>query len=130
MRTFLHALLRAFVVGLLPLLLFVALDARLNAEGGANIGGGMLVFAVALFGSSGWAIRDGRVGVDRSPLALWALVAAMTFVLQAVMTIADSGLPADSASWSIAAMVASITAVLVLVGGGAGAAVGSRQRRP
>lgn len=130
MRTFLRALLRAVVIGLLPLLLFVVLYARVYEENGANIGGGMLVLAIALVGSFVWARRDGRVGADRSPLALWALVAALTFVLQAVTTIADSGVPTDPDNWSVITADAAFLATLVLVGGGAGALIGARQHRP
>ena len=129
MRIFLNALVRALVVGLLPVLVFDALDARFNAEGGANIGGGILVLAIALVGSFVWAMRDGRFRADRGASKMWVLAAILTFVLQAVRHIAEVGMPTDSESWSIIATVASITAVLVLAGGGVGAAVGVRQHR-
>lgn len=79
-RNLLHVLLRAAVVWGAAMLLGTLLTLTTGRDGGANIGAGLLSFAVILVASLVWSVIDGRRHSRGWVLGVWAAVAVLVAI--------------------------------------------------
>lgn len=102
-----------------------------NGQGGANIGGGLLLFAIEAVAAFVWAAVDGRRGVGPAPLGVrWAVVAVVAGAFGSVYNGFSEQPPDLSVILSDLATVSSFVAALIFIPAVIGGGLGLRMRGP
>ena len=125
----------AFVLSDAVVLLLLSWEATVTAaEGGANIGAGLVLFAVWMVAAGVWAAVDRRQGVPRRALLTrWAIVAVLTGLMGPILGQLGEGFPLD---WRVLlsdfAAVSPFVAALIFAPSilGSDLAAGRAARRP
>lgn len=132
MSTVVAVLVRLTVIALALGAYYLAIPALFADSPDANIGAGLIAFAGLVLVSLGWAFADARGRGVAPTVATWAAVAIAFGVLWLLaLTVLD---PDDGISLverlRLDASTAVLTAGLVLVPAGVGAAIGGTLHRP
>ena len=128
-----RVLVRTTVIAALFALFFVAVEAMATDDAvGADIGVGLLAFALVFLGAGVWGLVDGLRLPGAATVVLWVIVGLMIGVLVPLFTaLMEFGFSWDTLEWRVAVpevFLALLVAVPALVGVGLGVAIRSARQ--